>query len=152
MVINLRTYYIFNINNYFSYIYKKKPYKLYKMIEEIYHTNNHDIVLSYKLFDIIALPFNKNKLNAYIKFNNSENISYYNKNNIHIIMNNNEYSKLVINNANLKIKTNINIPSFLNNIYQYKENLFVCDFNNKDYFWLEKVEENDCINKEYEVK
>lgn len=151
MVINLRTYYIFNINNYFSYIYKKKPYKLYKMIEEIYHTNN-DIILSYKLFNMVAIPFNKNKLNTFIKFNNTENNHYYNKCNIHIIMNNNEYSKLIINNSNLKIKTNINIPSFLKDIYKYKENVFVCDFNNKDYFWLEKTSENDCINEEYLVK
>lgn len=148
----MRTYYVFNINNYFSYIYKKKPYKMYKMLEEIYHTNSHDIVLSYKLFEQIALPFNKNKLNAYIKIKYIENINYYRKDNIHIVMNNNEYSKLVISNSNIKIKTNINIPIFLKDIHDYCENIFVCDFKNKDYFWLEKINKNDCKNNEILVQ
>ena len=101
----MRTYYVFNINNYFSYIYKKKPYKIYKMLESIMKENAHDMVLSYKLFEQIALSFNKNKLNAYFKFNYESNPNYYYKDNIHIIANNNEYTKLVITNSNIKIKT-----------------------------------------------
>ena len=29
----MRTYYLFKINKYFAYIYKKWPYKMYKIIE-----------------------------------------------------------------------------------------------------------------------
>lgn len=139
----MRTYYVFNINNYFSYIYKKKPYKIYKMLESIMKENAHDMVLSYKLFEQIALSFNKNKLNAYFKFNYETKPNYYYKDNIHVIMNNNEYTKLVITNSNIKIKTNINFPIFLKSIYEYKENIFICDFVNKDYFWLESIEKNE---------
>lgn len=139
----MRTYYVFNINNYFSYIYKNKPYKIYKMLESIMKENAHDMVLSYKLFEQIALSFNKNKLNAYFKFNYETNPNYYYKDNIHVIMNNNEYTKLVITNSNIKIKTNINFPIFLKSIYEYKENIFICDFVNKDYFWLESIEKNE---------
>lgn len=139
----MRTYYVFNINNYFSYIYKKKPYKIYKMLESIMKENAHDMVLSYKLFEQIALSFNKNKLNAYFKFNYETNPNYYYKDNIHVIMNNNEYTKLVITNSNIKIKTNINFPIFLKSIYEYKENIFICDFVKKDYFWLESIEKNE---------
>jgi len=148
----MRTYYIFNINNYFSYIYKKKPYKIYKILEEIYHTNNHDIVLSYKLFEQIAISFNKTKINSYIKEKYKYEKNYYNNNNIHILASGNEYSKLVINNSNIKIKTNINIPTYLKDIYIYCDNIFVCDFINKDYFWLEKININNCQNEEYEVQ
>jgi len=148
----MRTYYIFNINNYFSYIYKKKPYKIYKILEEIYHTNNHDIVLSYKLFEQIAISFNKTKINSYIKDKYKYEKNYYNNNNIHILASGNEYSKLVINNSNIKIKTNINIPTYLKDIYIYCDNIFVCDFINKDYFWLEKININNCQNEEYEVQ
>lgn len=139
----MRTYYVFNINNYFSYIYKKKPYIIYKMLESIMKENAHDMVLSYKLFEQIALSFNKNKLNAYFKFNYETNPNYYYKDNIHVIMNNNEYTKLVITNSNIKIKTNINFPIFLKSIYEYKENIFICDFVNKDYFWLESIEKSE---------
>lgn len=39
----------------------------------------------------------------------------------------------------IKIKSNINYPSFFENINNYSDNIFVCDFINKDYFWLNKV-------------
>ena len=39
----MRTYYIFKINKYFAYIYKKWPYKMYKIIEELYYTKDYDM-------------------------------------------------------------------------------------------------------------
>ena len=132
----MRTYYIFNINNYFTYMYKNKPYRIYKILEEMYNVKKSDIVLSYKLFEQIAYSFNKNKLNEYVKYLFKNNTSYYNRLNSHIICNNQEYTKLTINNSNIKIKSNINYPSFLDILINYSDNIFVCDFINKDYFWL----------------
>ena len=63
----MRTYYIFNINKSLSYIYQKNPYKIYKMLEEIYHTCDKDLVLTYKFFEQVAYPFDKNKINSYLK-------------------------------------------------------------------------------------
>ena len=134
----MRTYYIFNINNYFTYMYKNKPYRIYKILEEMYNVKKSDIVLSYKLFEQIAYSFNKNKLNEYVKYLFKNNTSYYNRLNSHIICNNQEYTKLTINNSNIKIKSNINYPSFLDILINYSDNIFVCDFINKDYF-LKKV-------------
>ena len=62
----MRTYYIFKINKYFSYVYKNKPYKIYKTIEEIYHTKEYDMVLTYKIYEQIAIPFIKGELNKYL--------------------------------------------------------------------------------------
>ena len=135
----MRTYYIFNINNYFTYMYKNKPYRIYKILEEMYNVKKSDIVLSYKLFEQIAYSFNKNKLNEYVKYLFKNNTSYYNRLNSHIICNNQEYTKLTINNSNIKIKSNINYPSFLDILINYSDNIFVCDFINNDYFWLNKV-------------
>ena len=42
----------------------------------------------------------------------------------------------------LKIKTNINYPKFFDNINTYSDNIFVCDFINNDYFWLNKIAKN----------
>ena len=124
----MRTYYIFNINNYFTYMYKNKPYRIYKILEEMYNVKKSDIVLSYKLFEQIAYSFNKNKLNEYVKYLFKNNTSYYNRLNSHIICNNQEYTKLTINNSNIKIKSNINYPSFLDILINYSDNIFVCDF------------------------
>ena len=148
----MRTYYIFNINNYFTYMYKNKPYRIYKILEEMYNVKKSDIVLSYKLFEQIAYSFNKNKLNEYVKYLFKNNTSYYNRLNSHIICNNQEYTKLTINNSNIKIKSNINYPSFLDILINYSDNIFVCDFINKDYFWLEKIIKKDGQNNKIKVQ
>ncbi len=139
----LRTYYIFNINKQFSNMYKNSPYKMYKILEELYHTNEYDMVLTYHVFEQIAKTFNKTILNEYLYYNLKHNTYYHKNSNIHIIANNYEYTKLVINNANLKIRSNINFSSVFKILNLYYEDLFVCDFVNKDYFWLSKILEND---------
>ena len=58
-MIKLRTYYIFKINKYFAYIYKKWPYKMYKIIEELYYTKEYDMLISYKYYKKFAIEFNK---------------------------------------------------------------------------------------------
>ncbi len=51
---------------------------------------------------------------------------------------NNESTKMIINNSHIRIKSNKNIPSFFYDIRKLK-NIFVCDFNNHDYFLLEET-------------
>ncbi len=148
----MRVYYVFYINNYFSYVYKNKPYKLYKLIEEMFHIKEYDVVLTYRYFEQIALSFDKESLNNYIYNRLYEDEEYYKCSNIHIINNKYEYSKLVINNSNIKIKTNKNNSLFIKILNEYSDNLFVCDFYNKDYFWLEKVIGSDCQNDKILVK
>lgn len=148
----MRTYYIFKINKYFSYIYSNKPYKLYKMLEEIFHVNDYDMILSYKIYEQVAITFDKNEFNKYIK-NKYCTCYYYLTNKLnHIYSNNDEYSKLIINNSNLKIKSNVNISIFFKDIVNYYDNIFVCDFVNKDYFWLEKIIKKDGQSEKIKVK
>mgnify|MGYP003571327169 CR=1 FL=1 len=133
-------------------MYKNSPYKMYKILEELYHTNKYDMVLTYRIFEQIAKSFNKNNLNEYLYYN-LKNLEYYHKrNNIHVIADNYEYSKLVINNANLKIRTNVNNCYFFNIINLYYDNIFVCDFMNKDYFWLNKIIENNRQNTKSKIE
>lgn len=134
----MRTYYIFKINKYFAYIYKKWPYKMYKIIEELYYTRDYDLSISYKYYKKFATPFNKISLNEYIYNLNKKNINYKRDNNIHIICND-KYNKLLINGSCMILKTNDIYSVFLNDINQYMDNIFICDFKNKDYFWLENL-------------
>ena len=69
----MRTYYIFKVNKYFAYIYKKFPYKMYKIIEELYNTKDYDMLSSYKYYQKFALEFNKLALNEYIYTLNKNN-------------------------------------------------------------------------------
>ena len=135
----MRVFYIYNINDLFCSVYDNYPYKLYKMLEDAYYTNKHDIVLSTLEFEQVITNYNKLYMNNYIIANNKLDLYYYNKNNIHIISSRDEYSKLMVSSYCLKLKSNLNYPKFFYNIKDYSDNIFVCDFVNKDYFWLKKV-------------
>ena len=67
---------------------------------------------------------------------------YYNKKSVHIVCNNNEYTKLVVEDYLIKIKTNQKYPFILK--YINCDNVFVCDFVNKDFFWL-NVNKKSCL-------
>lgn len=141
----MRTYYIFKINKYFAYIYKKWPYKMYKIIEELYYTKDYDMLISYKYYKKFALEFNKLAVNEYIYNNNKKSKYYYRDNNIHI-MKNDKYNKLIVSRTCLILNTDDIYSVFLDDINNYSNNIFICDFKNKDYFWLEllnKDRQND---------
>lgn len=146
----MKTYYIFKINSYFAYVYQNKPYKMYKMLEELYHTKEYDIVLTYRMYEQLAIPFSKSKLNDFVSEVYKGCSNYYRNNNTHILNTTTSSSKLVIGGANLKIKSTVNYPTFFDVIMSYSDNLFVCDFINKDYFWLDKIRKNNC-QKEFNI-
>ena len=134
----MRTYYLFRINKYFAYIYKKWPYRMYKIIEELYYTKDYDMLASYKYYQKFAVEFNKMAINEYIYNLNKTSDNYYRDNNVHII-NNDKYNKLTVTSTCLMLHTNDIYSVFLNDLNSKLDNIFVCDFKNKDYFWLESL-------------
>ena len=46
-------------------MYKKNPFKMYKIFEEIYNTKDYDSIKTYRIFEQVATPFNKILLNEY---------------------------------------------------------------------------------------
>ena len=119
----MRTYYIFNVNRYFSYMYKNKPFKMYKIFEEIYYSKSYDSLNTYRNFETVAVPFNKIMLNEYIYYEFKLKYGYK--------RNGNKY--------NIKLITENNYSIFFKYLNNYNNNLFVCDFENMDYFWLCKL-------------
>ena len=135
----MRVFYIYNINDFFYDVYNKYPYKLYKMLEDTYYTNRHDMMLSNNYYEAITNNFNKLFINNFLNMNHNLDVYYINKANIHSISNYQEYSKLMVNSYCLKLKSSINYPSFFETLRKFNHQLFVCDFENQDYFWLENV-------------
>lgn len=137
---NMRTFYIFNINKNFYNLMKNNPYHLFRAMEDIHSFDSHDADMAYDLFNQIASPFDKSKINNKI-FGESKDNDFYSKfHNVHRIQNKYvpEDSMLVVNKAFLLLESNITKPTFLNELKEYN-NLFVCDFKNKDYFWVNEL-------------
>lgn len=135
---NMKTFYLFSINNMFLTKYNKKTISTYKILNNIY--KNYDE----KLFNKFTTKINKEKIDIQIYLNHRNDFYYYKKNNKHIIDNANEYVEMEINNNFITIKTNKENNTLLNDLINMKEKLFLIDFENKNYFWLK--EKNICYN------
>lgn len=136
----MRTFYLFEIKDNVLKNYKNSYEELYNLLENVHYLKTDDIVLGYKIFSSIVDPIDKDFYNEEIKHNNINNECYICYNYTHTINDfyNNESTKMIINNSHIKIKSNKNIPSFFYDIRKYK-NIFVCDFNNCDYFLLNET-------------
>ena len=141
----MRTFYIFKINNMFQTFYNDKSNILYKMFNEIYNSKSEDLINNFRLFEQITLPFNKKIFNNYILLRHGNDLYYSRKDSIHTISSAYEISRLSVNQTHLKIKTNKNINSFMKDIMATKERVFVIDFKNKDYFWINEIEKETLV-------
>ncbi len=136
----MRTFYLFKINKEFCNLTKNCPLNLFKSLEEIYYTDKTNVDMAYNIFEQIIEPFKDNILNKNLFLYYQENINYTKFNNVHMINDfySDEQSKLIINKSFMLLKTNVTNPDFLKRLVNEK-NIFVCDFMNKDYFWLESI-------------
>ena len=100
----MRTFYIFKINNMFQTFYNDKSNILFKMFNEIYSSNDQDLINKFRLFEQITIPINKKIFNNYIMLKHRDDIFYTKNDNVHTIENDKEISRLTINNTFLKIK------------------------------------------------
>lgn len=135
----MRTFYIFKINNMFQTFYNDKSNILFKMFNEIYSSNDQDLINKFRLFEQITIPINKKIFNNYIMLKHRDDIFYTKNDNVHTIENDKEISRLTINNTFLKIKSNKNINTFIKDIVDSRECVFIIDFKNKDYFWVNEA-------------
>ena len=135
----MRTFYIFKINNMFQTFYNDKANIFYKMFYDIYSSNDEDLINKFRLFEQITIPFNKIIFNNYVMLKHRDDIYYTKTDNVHIIESDSEISRLTINNTFLKIKSNKNINTFIRDIVDSRECLFVIDFKSKDYFWINET-------------
>lgn len=136
----MRNFYLFKIKPCYSNLTKDNPYNLYKAIENIYHLKKEELTTGYNFFNQIRDTFNKENLDNNIFEYYKNRYSYTKVNNTHMINDyySKEKSKLIINTNFLFIKSTKEIPTFLKTITR-KDNIFVCDFDNIDYFWLEEL-------------
>jgi len=136
----MRTFYIFKINKEMAILTKDTPYNMFKSMEQIYRLDKKDFSLGLKLFEQLAEPINHKRINNRI-FNLYKDNDHYTKfRNVHQIHNRYkpEETKLTVNKVYLMLESNIVKPLFFRHL-NLDSNLFVCDFENKDYFWLESL-------------
>ena len=138
---DMRMYYVFNIKSDVLKLYQDKPSSLYKILENIYFMHIEDINYGFNIFKQLT---NKIKIleisnEIYIKLHRD--LVYSKIDNEHIIndLYHDEVSILRIKNSHMLIETNKSFSSFFKLLNDINSNYFVCDFKEKDFFFLSNI-------------
>ena len=108
----MRKYYLFHVKRDIYELYSKDGYMLYQTLESIYHLKDTNLNYGISLFEQLCIPFNVRIINTFFK-------KKYLKEKSHNYIFINDYLKEIL-----------NVLEF------YNPRLFVCDFENHDFFWL----------------
>lgn len=136
----MRSFYIFKIKDEYATLTKNNPYQLFRLLDFIYNLDKEEVSRGIDLFYKLVEKLDSKSLDIQLFKNYRENYFYTKFKNIHQVNNiyKKEESKLTIRNHYLLLVSTIIKPVFLNDLKTIN-NLFLCDFENKDYFWLEKL-------------
>ena len=124
MVRLMRIYYLFKARN-----KNLRARNMYLVLEELFYLNSNKFNYGLTIFNELCLPFNKRKIIDELK---SRFLCVSNK----IFVDNLEDTIIEFNNIFIVIKTNKNFPEIFKYISNLESNILVCDFTNKDYFFL----------------
>ena len=120
----MRKYYLFKIKN------KSNNKKIYLVFEELFNLNSNKFKYGISIFNNVCLKIDKK--NIIDKLRNT-----YNLKDNKIFINDLENTIVEINNTCIAIKSSKNIPKIFKIINLLESNILVCDFDSKDYFWLD---------------
>ncbi len=135
----MRTFYFFEIKPELMTLLKENPYELFKTLETIYY-ENMDVETSYLLIKQLINPIPIKSLDILLFRKYKENYFYTKYKNVHSLHDvfRKENTVLKLYKTHLKLETNVIKPRFLEEL-QKNHNFFVCDFKEKDYFWLSSL-------------
>lgn len=136
----MRTYHIFNVNNSVEVLTRLDPYPLFHSFLKIKNLNKSDLSVGINIYEQIAEPIDKKKYtrNIYNHYKESDFYTKFKDDHSYINKYRDEKTYLKIKNSYIKIDTNRNNPEFFKYLKKY-HSLFVCDFENKDYFWMDEL-------------
>jgi len=136
----MRQFYIFQINPDIEKITKENPYELFHTLETIYYRTKDEVQLGYLFLTQLITPIAVKELDIALFKKYKENYFYMKYKNIHSMHDvyRKENTKLSIYKSYMKLETDAIKPRFLEDL-QNNHDLFVCDFDTIDYFWLDTL-------------
>ena len=143
----MRRYYLFAIKKDFYKAYYNNGEILYKTLNNLYYLRNQNISYGLSVYDQICDVFKKDIIINYFHIKNGFFIKKKGKKIlVDNIMDNEKYI-IEINYSCIIIYTDI-LPRILKLFNYYNPRIFICDFENNDYFW----NNNNFSNSYYELQ
>ena len=132
----MRKYYLFIIRNDFSEVYRNNQKTLFFTLDNIYKLKYSNVYYGLSIYNQLCQVFNPDVIINYLSKKNKKYIKkYHNKFFINDVFAN-ERTCIQVNYSCIVMKTNSNMPYVMKIFNWYNCNIFVCDFENNDYFWL----------------
>ena len=137
----MRMYYIFNVKEDIVDLYKDSPSSLFKILNSIYYMHREDIEYGFNLFCQLTNKIDVNYLNNQLYIFLHKDFVYSKINNEHIIndLYNDEVSILKVKRSHLLLQSNKSYSSFFKILYSYNKHYFVCDFLERDFFFISDI-------------
>ena len=133
----MRTFYIFKVNNDYSRLTKNIPNNLYTAYLNIKLSTSNNIDYLYNEYFTFTDVLKKRDITSFVKAKLSNQDGYSVYGNTHMYNNyyTDEVSKLIVKSSFMISKSNKINSTFLS-ILNRLPNIFIIDFENRDYFWL----------------
>lgn len=127
-------YYAFLVKNNIRKLYIDKEVDLYILLKKLYKTNDNNIVLRISVYNQLFELFDVKKIMNYLdkKINIKKNKNKY----LFNISECYEKTLIEINHSSFVIITNIYNPSIFKSLKYIYNDIFICDFNNNRYMFL----------------
>lgn len=137
----MRVFYIFKIKDEFKCLYKDKYSTLFSILKHIYNLPLNDIKYAKTLLSQIVSDIDKEKMDRDLFIKLHQKIPYSKRGEIHYMNNlyKDEVSKLIVRNKYIKIETETNFSSFFEILKKLDKDLFVCDFEYLDFFFIDRI-------------
>lgn len=137
----MRIYFVFKIKEEYIELYKDTPNTLYNILNQMYYMKRNEIGYGFNLFNQMIDRINKFDLDKYLYVLMHTKMKYSKKGDEHILNNlyKDEVSILKVKTTHIIINSNKSYTEFFVLLNGYDPNLFVCDFNNHDYFFLANI-------------
>lgn len=137
----MRIYFVFKIKEEYIDLYRDTPNTLYNILNQMYYMKRNEIGYGFNLFNQMIDKLNKFDLDKYLYVLLHTKMKYSKRGDEHILNNlyKDEISILKIKNTHMVINSNKSYTEFFVFLNQYDSNLFVCDFNNHDYFFMSNI-------------
>ena len=136
----MRHFYIFNITSTMNVLGHFYPYELFRTLETIYYGNQSQVIKEETILKQLLNKIDIDSLDNQIYQKFKHNYFYTTYHHRHVIRDifRKETSIMEIHNSYIKLETNILMPRFLETINK-NHTFFVCDFENKDYYFLDET-------------
>ena len=136
----MKVYYVFKIKKEFVHLYKDTPSVLYHILKHIYYMDRDSAEYGYHLFNQLIQTLDKTKLDRDLYIQMHQDIPYTKTKDLHEIRNRykDEHSRMFINHFYIKLELDQDYSSFYSYLQDREQDLFVCNFKNTDFFFLEE--------------